>query len=382
MSLHDQLVFLAEGLRLAARRLRPQPVPRYEGSAEDICRQVVAAAWNGTYFRAGQGHLDQFWLRDLAISLEGLLDLGYRGQALSSLRWALGHWARAGRVTTTIFGFRHPADVFTYAADSLPFLLYCIERLEAPELRGEYRSLLAAEAERYARTVIEPATGRVREDRSFSATKDTMRFRGTCFTATMAAWLAVLLERCPELPRPLEGLDLGKALDERFWTGAFYRNDVHTEPALCSADANFWPLWCGVAPDAGAKTALCVRAVVEAGLDRPFPLKYHARRMPALEVPVQRLFLPNYQGDAIWTFFTPQWIELAGTVDPQLARRHVARYRELVEHEGTWVEVFEPDGSRPLAGRFGHGSDHGMIWAASMPRLFRQYPASRLQESR
>ena len=373
MSLRESWVFLKEGARLGMRHLQSAFVggrPRkYRGTSEEICRRVVEDCWNGHYFQAGLDHLDQFWIRDFAICLEGLIDLGFEDQARACLRWALLRYERCGAVTTTIFHGRDAVDVFHYSSDSFPFLLYALERLDMREARRRFRPLLERERQRYRQELFE-ADGTVNTTRMFSATKDTMLFSGTCFTHVMAAWCQRLLLRCPEL-EPFEGLvDLDALVLERFWTGGFFKNDVHSEPMICSGDANFWPFWCGIVEDVGMLEK-SVTAVRREGLTTPFPLKYHGRPYPEKEVFVQKCFVPNYQGDSIWTFFSCQWIELAARVDREAAKRDLGRYEDMLQRYGNWWEVFEPDGSGPLQGNFGHGSDWGMLWAASLPRLKR-----------
>lgn len=373
MSLWESWVFLKEGGRLALRNLQGaflRSGPRsYRGSGEEICRRVVEDCWNGSYFRAGLDHLDQFWIRDFAISLEGLIDLGFEDQARDCLRWALLRYERCGAVTTTIFHGSDAVNVFHYSSDSLPFLLYSLERLGMDEARERFHDLLVMEIGRYRQEIF-AVDGRIDTERMFSATKDTMLFSGTCFTHVMAAWCQRLLLRCPKLPG-LEGtVDLKALLLERFWRGDHFINDVHSAPAICSGDANFWPFWCGLVDDEDMlkKSVAAVRAE---GLTTPFPLKYHARPYPEKEVFVQKCFVPNYQGDSIWTFFSCQWIELAARVDLEEARRDLGRYEEMLQRYGNWIEVFEPDGGAALEGNFGHGSDWGMLWAASWPRVKR-----------
>jgi hypothetical protein len=79
--------------------------------------------------------------------------------------------------------------------------------------------------------------------------------------------------------------------------------------------------------------------------------------------------LPNYQGDAIWALTGPLFIRQLLRFDHATATRHVRRYLAEVERYGTYVEVFEPDGSAPLRGRFGHGAAYGMLWAAMLLTL-------------
>lgn len=377
MRLFDQWTLVREGARIAGRQVtrvaRSAKPQRFAGSPAEICKQVVAACWNGTYFRAGIDHLDQFWIRDFAISLEGLIDLGYADQCRQNLEWALERYAAAGRVTTTIFLDKEPVDIFTYSSDSLPFLLYSLERLGLTGLRKRYRDLLTRETSLYYVKIFDSTAGHARANEMFSATKDTMNFTGTCYTNTMVAWLSKLLSRCEELPNPFRKFDLDKVVNQQFWNGEFFRNDLHTKPDLCSGDANFWPYWCGVVENSGEKFPRSVAAVSEAGLDDPFPLKYHPERMPDHELTLQRWFIPNYQGDSIWTFFTPQWIELVGTIDEEKAHAYTRSYCKWLDEYGTWVEVFAPGGEHPLRGRLSYGSDWGMLWAANFPRVIEKF---------
>ncbi|RME70951.1 MAG: hypothetical protein D6776_10975 [Planctomycetota bacterium] len=370
MRLRDRCVIALEGLRVGAlllgRGLRHAHPQRLRGESTAVCRAIARGCWNGHYLMAGRGHLNRFWIRDLAISLRGLIELGLAPLARRSIRWALPLWERAGGVTTTIVFHRFPVDIFTYACDSYPFLLYSLLELGMQREVTRYRAFLQAEAQRYHDALIDPATGAVYTDREFSQTKDTMRFRGTCTAHAMAAWCSRLLDRIPQLDNPLAPYPLRRTLLERFWTGRYFRNDLHTDPPLCSADAGYWPFWCGLVDDP-AMLESNLEEQRALGLDVPFPLKYHARRLPELEVGVQRWFLPNYQGDSIWTFFSVGWIELLARVDRAAARAHLRTYETLLQRYGTWWEVFEPDGSGPLRGRLGHGADWGMLWAAQLP---------------
>jgi len=96
---------------------------RYPGDARAVCRAVLDACWDGTHVNASAGHFRQFWTRDLGFSAAALVRLGYRERVVSSLAWALDAWSVRGRITTTIFPGRRPADVYDMGVDSLPWLM-------------------------------------------------------------------------------------------------------------------------------------------------------------------------------------------------------------------------------------------------------------------
>lgn len=368
----DSLNLAREGLRLGLKGLRKgrSSWPKPEGDLTERCRAIARGNWNGTWFGAGLDHLDQFWLRDFALCLPGLLDLGFEKEAEACWRWALSIYQRKNRITTTIFPGERPIDIFSYGADTFPLALHIFEVLRLdPKPWGE---LLRAEASRYREELFD-AAGDVCAERMYSITKDTTHFPGSTAIYAMACWARRLVARCPEIDEFRGLADIEARLVEIFWNGEAFRNDRHNEANFISADANHWPFWCKLLPESEHQKMLTksVAAIRGAGLTKPFPLKYHSQRYPSREHPIQRLFVPNYQGDSIWTFFTPDWIAQAASVDPAGALEDVQKTEEWLERFGTWIEVFEPDGSGPLKGRFGHGSDWGMLWAANWPRCRR-----------
>jgi hypothetical protein len=155
---------------------------------------------------------------------------------------------------------------------------------------------------------------------------------------------------------------------ERF-VGTFWRGDRFVEssdgPAV-TGDATVVPFWLGVVPpELGLPEALA--AAETAGLTDPLPLRYAARRDREAEHPVQRLFVPDYQGTAIWTSLGAMYAALLDSVDPERATPLVDRYVELVERDGTFWEVYDGRDPclRPYRGRLGiFRADEAMLWSS------------------
>lgn len=358
--------------RILRRRIRGHR--RFEGGAVAICRSIVDACWTGQYLAASAGHFRQFWTRDLAYSAEALVRLGAGQRVRASLAWALDAWAREGRVTTTIFPGRRPADVFTYGVDSLPLLLHALRAVDGGDLVGRHADWLAPELRRYAATVLDPATGLVRDDRRFSTHRDTVRTRSNAYANTMVA----LLERTLGETGWLAPSPIPAGAVERF-RAAFLRDGRIVERPdgdEVTGDATVFPFFLGVlgAGD-GLRTAL--RAAEAAGLTEPLPLRYTARRDPHAEDPVQRLYVPDYQGTAIWTSLGAMELALLRSVDPRAAAPGIAAYRALVERDGTVWEVLDGRDRRlrPYRGRLGiYIADEGMLWSALLEDLFEAAP--------
>jgi hypothetical protein len=155
---------------------------------------------------------------------------------------------------------------------------------------------------------------------------------------------------------------------ERF-VAAFWRDDRFVDRPdgdEVTGDATVAPFYFEVVPD-GLGLASALRAADDAGLARPLPLRYAARRDAGDEDPVARLFVPDYQGSAMWTSLGAMYLRLLQRADLAAARPVVERYRTLVEREGTLREVYEEREGRlrPYRGPLGiFVADEAMLWGA------------------
>ncbi len=217
-------VLVAAGINVAVRSFfrRLFGWRRHSGDAAEICRQVVDSCWTGEFFAGSDGHFKQFWTRDLSMCAPALCRLGRREQVVQSLEWGLARFERAGRITTTIFNRRFPRDVYAYASDSLPMLLFALRTADATHLIDRHRDLLARETERYLSTVFDPELGLARASGYFSGPRDCMTGRSTVFANTMIALLIRMLDVDGRLPNPLAGYDLPALIRRQYWTGELF----------------------------------------------------------------------------------------------------------------------------------------------------------------
>jgi hypothetical protein len=339
---------------------------RHRGDARAIARACVESAWAGDHFVASGGHFRQFWTRDLGFSAGPLVRTGFGERVERSLAWALDAWRPAGRVTTTIFPGRRPRDVYSLGVDSLPLLLHALRAVGADHLVARHAAWLEPEARRYAREVLDPRTGLVRGDRRFSTHRDTVRTDSNAYANTMVVLLDRILRDRGWFPSPIPDGAL-----ERF-VGAFWRGDRFVEYPdgdEVTGDATVFPFWVGIVPDTSG-LASALRAAERAGLADPLPLRYVGSPGPRLEDPVQRLFVPDYQGTAIWTSLGGIYLALLERVDPAAVVAPLGRYAELIERDGTVWEVVDDD-LRPYVGRLGiFRADEAMLWSAILLDLF------------
>jgi hypothetical protein len=357
--------YATSAVRIARRAVRGQH--RLPGDARAIARACVEASWAGDHFVASGGHFRQFWTRDTGFSAVPLVRTGFGPRLRDTLAWALAAWERAGgRVTTTIFPGRRPRDVYTLGIDSLPLLLHALQACEADDLAWRHAGWLEPEARRYAQEVLDPATGLVRSDRRFSGHRDTVVTASNAYANAMVALLDRVLRETDWFASPIPS---GAA--DRF-SAAFWRDGRVVESPdgdEITGDATVFPFWLGVLPDDhGLGSALA--AARAAGLATPLPLRYAARRVPAREDPVQRLFVPDYQGTAIWSSLGAIYLQLLDRVDPAAAAMPLSIYAALIERDGTVWEVLDDD-LRPYVGRLGiFRADEAMLWSAILLDLF------------
>jgi len=362
------LVLLGAGINVGARSIwrRLLGWKRYPGDAPDICAAVIEDCWTGEFFAGSAGHFRQFWTRDLAMCTPALVRLGHRERVVQSWEWGLERFERAGRITTTIFNRRFPRDVYAYACDSLPLLLWGLRASGAEHLVVRHRELLTREIARFHEVVFDAALGMARPDGYFSGPRDCMTGRSTVFANTMIALLERLLDEL-QLPNPLRGHDLGGAMWQHHWMGDHFRDSLCRD--VPSGDANVWPFFFEVVTDKQMqKRALAT--LEERGFARPLPLRYFPTRLPEAELPIPRAATPNYQGDPSWMQLGAAYMRVLGQVDRPLMEWHRGNVAAMIERDRNFLELYTTDG-QPYRGRaFLYQADEGMIWASMFLDLY------------
>jgi hypothetical protein len=291
--------------------------------------------------------------------------VGERDRVRASLAYALGVWTRRGsHVTTTINYGDRPADVFEYGVDSLPLLLAALRAADAADLVDRHRAWLADEVAWFAERVVDPGTGLVRADRTYSAHRDTVVNRSTAYGNTMVALLAKTLAETGWLGSPLERHfdgDHGRLLRSHFWAGDRFRDSLGDDTV--SGEANVWPFYAGLVND--AEMLRSSLAYLDAnGFADPYPLRYETVRRPGREVWFTRHVLPNYQGTTIWTSLGAMYLQLLRSVDPDAAAAQIDRYRGWIERDGTYWEVLDGRGRPWISPRLVFIGEESMLWSA------------------
>jgi hypothetical protein len=357
----------AEGLRFFARRIRvaASGIKKYNGSPEEICRQIIEDCWNGEYFQTSAGHFNEFYIRDFGFCVDSLLRLGYRDRVMKTLAYALEKYSKAG-LSTTITPSGICIDVFDYAPDSLAFLLFSLRAAKANNLVEKYRSFLKKETERLVRIVIDKKEGMVRKDRHFSSMKDSSLRRGSCYDNVMLAAISRELDFLG-LDNPLKGWRrYSEMIVREFWNGNYFYDDTRKENVVYGDNAVI-PFWLGVVKDEGMLRK-SIESARKAGLDKPSPLKYSSQNQEKSRVNIlTRHFAGNYQGNAVWMNIGPMFAQLVKKIDKKLAASYKKKHMELVRKHSNFLEVYDAKGN-PFSTLF-YYSDESMIWAANFLAL-------------
>ncbi len=343
-----------------ARQVREHGFRKYAGTPQVICRQVVYDCYTGRYFRTSTGHFSGFYIRDFAFAVPGLMKLGLGREVASTLQYALSIYSREKTLATAIIGNR-PVHVFSFSPDSLPLLLYSLRKGGCSELAEIYKPFLIEQVDYYFSHVLDPRTGLVL-DAAFSSMKDHHRRVSSCYDNCMMAMLSDELDMAG-LKNPFRSLRLKEKIVRVFWNGSYFYDDLRKREYV-AGDANTFAFWCNVAGKDLFEKALA--SIINAGLDRPFPLRYAAKRVQKSRFPFS-LLLSDYEESTVWCHLGLCFMELAKKYRPVLFRKYMAQYAEHIGRHKNFLELFDKN-KKPYI-RMLYAADEGMIWAAKYLEL-------------
>jgi len=366
------LVYLSEAARMAIRKVQVEfrGIRKYAGSADKICSNVIRGCFNQdkNYFMTSSGHFSEFYCRDFGWCAESLVKLGYRDQVIATLDYAIAIFERHGRVEQSI----SPAgSAFTfpkvYSPDALAFLVHALAVSHADILVGKYKSFLESEVRRYFDVVVDKKTGLVKRRVHFSSMKDYSIRSSSCYDNVITGLLSSELTKLG-LKNPLKRYDYAALLKKHFWTGDYFLDDLSGRREVCG-DANVLPFWSGLIDD---KRMLkkAVDAIRKTGLDKPFPLKYTAKRIQNQKMISYEWFAGDYERDAIWAHVGLMYIDVLSRIDRGAAKKCLRQYNSQILRHKNFLEVFDRNG-RPFKTLF-YYSDEGMLWAANYSVLHKR----------
>jgi len=335
-------------------------IRRYEGDAEEICRQIVKDCWNGRYFLTSKGHFCEFYCRDFGWCAESLIKLGYEKEVEKTLDYVLDVFSRKGGIKTTITPYGKPIDIYDYSPDSLGFILRTISLLNSKRIVEKYRDFLNAEVRKFHDVVIDKDTGLVKKDKQFSSMKDYSKRKSSCYDNVMVWVVQDSLNKIKFLHNPLKKYDLKKIVRKNFWNEGYFLDDLSGK-GYVAGDANVFPFWTGMFDD-GKMIKSAIAKMQKECLDKPMPLSYTSQDVKTSMI-VQELFVPGYEQSTIWTHMGPLFIEVVSKINKQRAKEYLLQYKEMIEKYKNYLEIFDRK-LKPYKTPF-YYSDESMLWAAN-----------------
>ncbi len=354
---------LRQALRIFGKSLKRRifGVEKYEGNAEEICRQIIKKCWNGRYFLTSAGHFCEFYCRDFGWCAESLINLGYKKDVEKTLDYALSIFSKKGGIKTTITPWNKPIDIYHYSPDSLGFILRAISLLKSKKIAQKYKEFLNSEVKKFHELVIDGETGLVRKDMQFSSMKDYSKRQSSCYDNVMAWVVQDALNKIKILDNPLKKYNFKELIKKNFWTGSYFLDDLSGKTYI-AGDANVFPFWAGMF-DEKNMIKKAVASMQKEGLDKPMPLSYTSPKCRTKMLWHEKFVISGYEQSTIWAHMGPLFIEVVAKVDRQKAREYLLQYERAIEKYRNYLEIFERD-LTPYRTPF-YYSDESMLWAVN-----------------
>jgi hypothetical protein len=354
-----------EGLRFfrRARQVKKAGFRRYQGTAEEICRQVIDECYDQEkkYFRVSAGHFCEYYVRDFALCCEALLELGYAEEIESTLRYAMERFRNHGSITTAINPEGKPFDYYLPSGpESIGLFLYSINRTKNKDIADENRQFLQAQVDRVLKMMDSKTllpTGR------YSTIRDHAMRKSSCYDAVM---IAVVAREAKELGLSFPYTEdlLTDRIIETYWNGTYFFQDLAKQD-IVEGDANVFPFWTEIITS-DEMLDQAMTAIRAAGLDLPFPLRYVSpadKKREKTRLHFANMLAPDYETDSIWVHLGLAYLQVLADQNPALARKHLAKYTALIEQHRNFLEVYDATGT-PLR-RALYICDESMLWCAN-----------------
>jgi hypothetical protein len=373
-------VMAVGGLRLLADGLLrkfygPQS---YEGSAEEICEQIVGACFDEMkgYYRTSASSYPEFWARDFGRCVPALLELGFEDEVTLTYRYALKCYEREAHYGLVITPEGQLYDFPTYAPDGYALFLHGLRALNNRSLIAAHRALLEREARRFVELVIDKRKGLIRRGASLSEAQDYAVRDSSCYSNSICYLLQQSLDALG-LANPLAEYDYEVLIMVNFWDEDHFFDDL-TRPPYPSGDAQIMPFWVGLFDHAsGARQRLesVLKWMEQEKLNDPIPTRYgntshEMRRMHILD------WVNPWQRDSSWTCLGLQYLEVLRRVSHPKYPAELERYRSLVERLKCFPEVIDGGTGAMYSGTF-YTSEDSMLWAATLWQLLKDKGALR-----
>lgn len=341
-------------------------IERFPGDAKAISQAVLDRLWVGDFYRTSLGHFNFFWMRDFGTVAESLVNLNQTTHVHHTLRWALRHYRKVGRVKLCI---DKNGNVFNApglpSIDALPWLLHSLV-VSHYHLNAKEIAFLSHEVSRYVDTFLDEA-GDIKRESRFAEMRDAVYYQRSAYAVSLVGRLASCAQTLGLNAFPFSPSVYKDILLREYWTGEYFRADRST--TNYSSDSALMPFFLQVIEDRHLVDAT-MDYITKAGINLPYPLRYSEKPSKPLRYRfgMGPWSMPNYTGNSLWTWHATFYLHILKRYERPEYTAQYARFAELIEKSGTYPELINEDLSWYKAPFY--KADPGMVWAA----LFLELP--------
>jgi hypothetical protein len=352
----------------------------FEGSAAEICEQVIRACWDPRrrYLRTSASTYQEVWARDFGRVAPALIAAGFADEVEQTYEFALRAYERAGRFALVVDArgrlFDFPPGC--PSPDGLAYFVSGLAALGSSALVRRYAGLLQREAVRFGLQAVDPRTGLLLRGRHFSEAQDYTVRDCSCYSCSMLHLMSLSLDTLG-IPNPLCRFDYTDLVPRHFLRGEAFVDDLGSSGAYLSADANIAPFAVGLmgwGVEAQELFRKVLRQMDSARLNHPLPSRYAKGPHPERKMLLLERLNP-WQTDAIWTCLGLELLAVLERFDPPRFAMELEAYRRMVERLGCFPEVLHAPRGDLLCTPI-YTSESAMIWAGSLLAMLRRAPVN------
>lgn len=328
--------------------------------------------WNGQFIQSSAGHFRQLGIRHLGLFCREYIETGYGLRLHTSLDFALKSFSREGRMTARVWPNSKAYDVFGYSSDTLPLVLWSLEKLGAKELFHRHRELIKAECVRYQEVCFDAEDAYPKKNVGLRDLKVSIKRRSSFYSFCMGFLLDRLRSHWGLGSRWHSEAEWKAELQKRYFSEeAFFFEDLEKISVL-SADAQLIAYWLELL-DLDESWDRVWNTILSSSLARPLLIRQSSKRMADRERFLFRMTVPNYQGDTIHSDMAAMALCLGFRSGKDL-REYLDLWADLSFRDGELMEVYD-DLLNPYRSFF-YKSDEGMSWSIGFLSALRELKQS------
>lgn len=386
----DILFHIRAGYLMLKRRIlnhRFRKDHKLDKSVNEILKESINKNFE-SFFSPGLGHFEDFYIRDFAWVIDSLINLNYKEEVDKTLSFVLKSYYENDRITTSITKNNSVYDFPTYAIDSLPYLIYCINKSDY-NLNKKEKLFLKSKINEFYNHIDK---GFVDKNKFFSSMADHKVRNSSLYSNTMHYLLSVEIQKLGLKPKFFPK-QISKNVIKEFWNGSYYYDDL-SKKSYISADAQIFPFWTGLDSNP-SRLKKVIELMKKEKLDNPIPLRYHKKELfenysifnhiinmfKKTNIPkyhAESIFCYRYETDPIWTLLGINYFHVLNKFHQKTnqtffldeLKNGLKKYNNIILKYGTLYELYE--NKKPFKSLL-YFSEEDIIWGAKILDLNKKY---------